>query len=107
MENYQEIDVEQAKELMSQGDIAIVDIRDADAFKTSHIDNAIFVNDRNIEEFVNTADKTKPVLCYCYMGFSSRKVCQYFKDQGFEKVYSMTGGYTEWQKVNDAFGESV
>jgi len=106
MEQFEEIDTQKAKELIDQGDITIVDIRDSDSFEEGHIENAVSVNDTNIDEFVNTADKNKPVLCYCYMGFSSQNAAQYFKEQGFETVYSMTGGFTQWQSGIDSSAES-
>ena len=105
MEDFEEIDIAAAKELIAQGDIVIADIRDSDSYAAAHIENAVSVNDMNIEEFVNNTDKSKPVLCYCYMGFSSRNAAQYLKEQGFEKVYSMTGGFTQWQKVHNASEE--
>ena len=106
MGQFEEIDTQKAKELIDQGNITIVDIRDSDSFEEGHIESAISVNDTNIEEFASTADKNKPVLCYCYMGFSSQNAAQYFKEQGFETVYSMTGGYTGWQDANEPSGES-
>ena len=105
MEEFEEIDTQKVKELIDQGNITIVDIRDPNAFEEGHIENAVSVNDTNIEEFVSTADKNKPILCYCYMGFSSQNACQYFKEQGFESVYSMIGGFTEWQRVNESSAE--
>jgi len=106
MESFQEVDVQKAKELIDQGNLTIVDIRDPDSFESGHIDNAVPVNDTNIDEFVSTADKSIPLLCYCYMGVSSQNACQHFKEQGFETVYSMAGGYTEWERVNEFSGES-
>ena len=106
MEQFEEIDTQKAKELIDQGDITIVDVRDPDAFEEGHIDSAVSVNDTNIDEFISSADKGKPVLCYCNMGFSSQNAAQYFKEQGFETVYSMTGGYTEWQNINESSAES-
>ena len=105
MKSFQEIDVQKAKELIDQGNITIVDIRDSNVFEEGHIENAVSVNDTNMDEFVSTADKSMPVLCYCYMGVSSQNAAQYFKEQGFEAVYSMIGGFTEWQKVNESAGE--
>jgi len=106
MEQFEEIDTQRAKELIEQGGITIVDIRDRDSFEEGHIEGAVFINDANIDEFVSSTDKNKPVLCYCFMGFSSQNAAQYFKEQGFEAVYSMAGGFTEWQKVNGFSGES-
>jgi len=107
MESFQEIDVQKAKELIDQGNLTIVDIRDPDSFESGHIDNAVPVNDTTIDEFVSSADKSIPVLCYCYMGVSSKNACQHLKEQGFETVYNMIGGYTEWERVNESSGESV
>ena len=107
MEQFEEIDTQKAKELIDQGNVTIVDIRDSNAFKESHIESAVSVNDTNIDEFVSTADKSIPVLCYCYMGVSSQNAAQHFKEQGFETVYSMAGGYTEWERINGSSGESV
>ena len=105
MEQFEEIDVQKAKELVDQGNITIVDIRDPNAFEESHIEGAVSVNDTNIEEFISTADKSKPVLCYCYMGVSSQNAAQHFKEEGFELVYSSAGGFTEWQKVDESSEE--
>lgn len=102
MENFEEISVAQAKDLMKQKNIVIVDIRDQGAFEEGHIEHALHVDDANIDEFINNADKHKPVLCYCYMGFSSKSAAQYFKDNGFDEVYSVIGGYTDWERVNSA-----
>jgi len=107
MENFEEIDVQKARVLIDQGDIAIVDVRDTDSYEAGHIENSVSVNDSNIEEFVNNTNKAKPILCYCYMGHSSQGAAQYFKDNGFETVYSLTGGYTQWQMDNDSTGEST
>ena len=106
MDSFKEIDVQQAKELIDQGNIIIVDIRDRDSFEQGHIESALSISDGNIEEFVNNTDKAKPVLCYCYMGFSSQGASQYFKDKGFETVYTLIGGFTEWQNAHNISGES-
>ena len=98
MESFEQVDTQKAKELIDAGNITIVDIRDPNAYEEGHIDNAISVNDTNIDEFIGSVDKNKPLLCYCYMGFSSQNAAQYFKENGFESVYSMDGGYTQWQK---------
>ena len=100
MDSFNEIDVQQAEELIKQGNVTIVDIRDQNSFEQDHIESALSVRDSNIEEFVNNADKNKPVLCYCYSGFSSQGAAQYIKDQGFETVYSLIGGFSGWQNAH-------
>lgn len=88
---------EQAKALMDQEDILIIDIRDPGSYEESRIKNAVHVNDQNIEEFVQGLDKSKKLLCYCYHGHSSQMAAQYFIEQGVEQVYSLIGGFEEWR----------
>jgi thiosulfate sulfurtransferase len=93
----EQIDIHKAKTLIEQGEITIVDVRDPSSFIEAHIDGAISLTDQNIENFLNKTDKKKPVLCYCYHGFSSQNAATYFLSNGFEKVYSMDGGFEEWR----------
>ena len=97
MDSFKEIEVEKAKELIDQGGVTVVDIRNEDVYEEAHIAHAILVNDHNIEEFVKTADKNKPLICYCYHGFSSQSAAAYFIENGFQEVYSMIGGFEGWR----------
>lgn len=106
MDPYETIDTQKARDLVNEGNLTIVDIRSPDDFEQGHIEHAISVNDTNIDEFIDNADKNKPILCYCYMGFSSQSAAQYFKDQGFKTVYSMEGGYTKWQRDFESADEA-
>ncbi len=95
--SFEQIDIHRAKESIGQGSVTIVDIRDPDSFKEAHIAGALSVNDSNIEEFLKTADKHNPLICYCYHGNSSQGAAEYFAQNGFEKVYSIEGGFELWR----------
>ena len=98
MVNFKEVDVNEAKKLIDERTVTIVDIRDPLAFQTSHIPNAISVNDQNIDSFLKEADKNKTLICYCYHGFSSQSAAQFFSQNGFAEVYSIIGGFEEFNK---------
>ena len=51
----------------------------------------------NIEEFLSSADREKPLIVYCYHGNASQGAADYFSEQGFVEVYSMDGGYEAWR----------
>ncbi len=91
------VDVHKAKEILDQGQITIVDIRDGQSYAQAHIDQAISINDNNIEEFLTSANKENPLICYCYHGFSSQNAAQFFNEQGFKTVYSIDGGFEAWR----------
>ncbi len=100
MQKFKKIDAEEAQKLIHSKGVTIVDIRDPGAYQAAHIDGAVSVGDQNIEEFLQKAPKDKPLVCYCYHGFSSQNAAQFFSENGFVDVYSVDGGFEEWQKFS-------
>jgi thiosulfate sulfurtransferase len=84
--------------MIDEKDVTVVDIRRLDVFDEAHIPQAVLINDDNVEEFLKNADKTKPLICYCYHGHSSQMAAGYFAEQGFQEVYSMVGGFESWRQ---------
>ena len=101
-----QIDIREAKKLTENGDLIIVDVRDPQSYEEAHIEQAISLNDQNIESFMAKTDKKKPLLCYCYHGFSSQSAAAYFLSNGFEDVYSMDGGFEAWRLTYPVVGNS-
>ena len=99
METFERISVQKAHEIMDLGETNIVDIRDAASFAQGHIAKAQNVSDENIDDFLKTADKDKPLLCCCYHGISSQRAAGFFITQGFEQVYSIDGGWEGWKAI--------
>ena len=42
-------------------------------------------------------DFEQPIIIVCYHGMSSQGAANYLAEQGFDDVYSMDGGFTQWQ----------
>ena len=99
--SYQRISIEDTKELIKDDDITIIDIRDFNSFSYGHIQNAIHIEDLNIENFIQEKDKNKPILIYCYHGNSSKTAANFFYQNGFQQVYSMDEGYEGWLQSDD------
>ena len=93
--SYQRISIKDAKELIKE-DITLIDIRDFNSFSSGHIQNAIHIEDLNIENFIQEKDKNKPILIYCYHGNSSQTAASFFDQRGFKSVFSMDEGYEGW-----------
>ncbi len=98
MPSFEQIDISQAKEMIDTKQATIVDIRDPNSYAEAHIPGAINIGDDNIEEFLKSTDKNKPLICYCYRGFSSQQAADYFSAQGFAKTYSVIGGFEQWRQ---------
>jgi thiosulfate sulfurtransferase len=99
MDAVKEIWAEEARSLLDTGKAFFVDIRDQASFQKGHIPGALLLNEANTEDFVTQTDKTKTLVVYCYHGNESKSGAAFLMDQGFNKVYSLTGGFNLWKKT--------
>ncbi len=89
---------EEAEQLLAQGKILAIDVRDETSFIEKHIEGAVHLSLSGMQEFCSTADKSRPILVYCYHGISSQVIAQHLQDQGFTTVYGLIGGFENWQQ---------
>lgn len=99
MDEFKQIDVAEAGRLLESGKAVFVDVRDPASYQSAHVPGALHLSDENIQDFVAKADKSKPVVCYCYHGNTSQGAAAYLMDQGFKEVYSVMGGFEEWRQT--------
>ena len=98
MESYKCIHVNEAKTLIKSNKVTIADIRDPKSYQEGNISNSINLTDQNIKEFLETADRSAPLLVYCYHGNNSIGAAEYFANNGFMSVFSLDGGYAEYSQ---------
>jgi thiosulfate sulfurtransferase len=99
MDAIPQIQIHEAKNKLDQKHCVFVDIRDPASYRTAHIPGAIHLHDGNVQEFLQKADKEKSVVVYCYHGNSSLGAVAYLRENGFENVASMSGGFEAWRQV--------
>lgn len=92
------IDIADALPLI-ENEAIIVDIRDQASFQTSHISDAISLNNDNVGDFINNTKKEMPIIVCCYHGNSSKGAAEYLAAQGFQQVYSLNGGFSQWSAM--------
>lgn len=98
MNSYSCIDINDALPLLENQAI-VVDIRDAVSFQSSHMNTAINLNNENVQSFIEQSDKSAPVIVCCYHGNSSKGAAEYLAEQGFQEVYSLNGGFSQWSAM--------
>lgn len=96
MKMFKHISAPQAKTMIAQSETYIVDIRDKLSFTQGHIEQALLLDNTTIDQFIDTADKDRAVLVYCYHGNSSQGAANFLAEKGFNNVYSLDGGYEAW-----------
>ena len=101
-QNITEVNPEMARNLLTEGDITLIDTREESEYAAGHIDNAILIP-RGTLEFKLSAvpemtDKSKPVLIYCRTGGRSALAAQTLQTLGYTNVLSLAGGFEGWNK---------
>lgn len=97
MTPFQCIDTIDAQALIEQG-AKCFDIRDINSFELAHPKGATHLHNDNIGDQLSSLDEEEPILVFCYHGISSQNAAQYIAAQGFSKVYSVNGGFEQWQR---------
>ena len=98
-QNLNLISVEEMQELVHLEDMQLVDVRTPSEYNEGHVPNAQNIDfwgedfDAEIEEL----DKTKPIIVYCKSGGRSAKCASKLAAKGFEKIYDLKGGFSQWK----------
>ncbi len=99
-----DIDVEQFKQMMSQPDVVVLDVRTPQEVAQGKItDDALNIDLTNkplFEQEIEKLDKDKTYLVYCRSGHRSGIASQEMVRRGFKKVYNLKGGILAWQQAN-------
>lgn len=85
---------EQAQRFAANENTLIVDARAVEEFEVSHLPNA-----KHFEEDLSDQSRDMPVLVYCTVGYRSALMAEKLKEQGFQKVYNLSGGLIHWKNI--------
>lgn len=98
---FKHISVQDAWSILQDKDksAVLLDIRDPVSFQQDHPQGALHLTDQTINQILDQVDYDQPIFLICYKGNSSQSAAQSFVDVGFSEVYSIDGGFTEWQKL--------
>ncbi len=93
---FQHISVQQVLNRLDETDFIVADIRDPNSFSQGHIPGSVHLSNENIGQFMTEKDYEQPIVIVCYHGISSQGAANYLTEQGFDNVFSMDGGFTDW-----------
>jgi rhodanese-related sulfurtransferase len=90
---------QQAQELMSHGEVDVVDVRDTGEWADGHIPGARLVPLDQLRAAPKAALPRDGVLFVCAAGMRSQTAARIAAGLGLTKVYSMNGGTRAWAKA--------
>lgn len=98
---YTKISPSQGMEMIKNGGVVLVDVREKSEYDEGHIETAILLPLGNIEKDApNVLDKESVIIVYCRSGRRSAEAANKLVDLGFKNVYDM-GGIIDW--VNQGY----
>jgi rhodanese-related sulfurtransferase len=89
----------QAKTMMNNPDIVWIDVRTAGEINEGFIKGTEVFADYNggaFQPLLSTLDKAKTYVVYCRSGGRSSAAAEIMIQQGFTKVYNLSGGISSW-----------
>lgn len=94
---FRRISTAEARQLIQQQTVGIIDVRDAGSYQRAHVPEAVLLTDQALRTVRQQWPRERPMLVYCYHGNTSQDFAKLFSDFGFAEVYSMDGGFEAWK----------
>jgi len=82
---------------ISPDDIQVVDARVAKQYQEHHVDHAVSMPHSSLREQMAALDKDKPVVTYCNKGTTGNAAQNILINQGFRKVFNLSGGHKQYK----------
>ncbi len=96
-ETFHTISPEEAKKMMDETSVTILDVREAMEFCSGHVPNAQNLPVGSVRRLAASAlpDPDATILVYCLSGMRSATACTILTELGYTKVYDF-GGIASW-----------
>ena len=94
---YHKIDAKEAKRMMDEGNVTVVDVRRAEEYAQKHIPGALLVPNETIAEEAaeKLPDKEAVYLVHCRTGVRSKQAAEKLIELGYQNIYDF-GGIVDW-----------
>lgn len=104
---FKNINVEEARKMVKENDVFVLDVRTPAEFNSSHLEGATLIPVNNafgsnlssellLEARKNEVPENKKVLVYCRTGHRSTAASTILAKAGYSQVYNMGGGINAW-----------
>jgi len=85
----------------NEPNLTIIDVRSSDSYEANHIQEAINIPVDTLRGSLGSLNKTDKIVVYCGTGNSSTVAQEILINNGFEDVYNLTGGFTNYKTLNE------
>lgn len=96
LDRYDNVSVEEAKEMIDKGEANVLDVRNKTEYDEGHIENADHIMVGTLKNRLDEVDSSKTVIVHCQGGARSALATSLLKANGIDNVVNMPGGYSKW-----------
>lgn len=95
-EGYRNISSEEAKQLIDNKEVVVLDVRTPEEYQEGHISNAKLIPLQELENKLNDLNKEEAYLVVCRSGNRSTQASEILTNNGFDSIYNLSGGMNSW-----------
>lgn len=89
-----------AEWLDDESDLTLVDIRDPLSFAQGHIPGSRHLDNASVGALLDATPAERPLVVVCYHGNSSQQAAAWLAGQGYQRVFSLDGGFSDWAQCH-------
>jgi rhodanese-related sulfurtransferase len=104
-EPFSRISVDEAKVMMSNGDIAVIDVREPHEYNAGHVPNAKLIPVATVFARKDDLPRDKDVIFICQVGQRSALACEMAAAAGLTRLFNLEGGTEAWVKAGNPVEE--
>ena len=94
---FTDISVEQAKKMIDNKEVFLIDVRTSSEFSEGHIEGATLLEVSKLRAQIDEVPEDMKILVYCRTGRRSVTASKILLDEGYTEVYNMIGGTKSWK----------
>ncbi|MEG2348673.1 MAG: rhodanese-like domain-containing protein [Clostridia bacterium] len=84
---YKLVSFEQARDMIENEQVILIDVRTKSEYDLMHIKNAINIPVTQIEQKIFPIEQTKPIMVYCSSGSRSKNAIMILNSLGYTNIY--------------------
>lgn len=103
-EPFYRVDVAEAKGMVGDADVVVVDVREPHEFQGGHLPSATLIPVNSVFARREELPKDKKILFVCAVGQRSALAAEMAAAAGFaaDQLYTLDGGTDAWRKAGEA-----
>ncbi len=80
----------------------LLDVREPFEYAIASLENSVLIPMNQIPDRLHELEKQQAIMVICHHGMRSENVAYYLDQQGFTRVFNLTGGIDAWARSCDA-----